>query len=141
MAKMPVYLLDTHVWFWLVRGREGRLAARTADKLEKAALGAPLGVSVISVWEIALLASKGRIGLGMPVHEWVESALNRPGFTLMGLDPGIAIESCNLPGGFHADPADRFLVATARLKNAVIVTRDKRMLKYGKQGHVKLMAA
>ncbi len=141
MAETPRHLLDTHVWFWMVRGQEGRLAASTAAKLEQTAFAAPLGVSVISVWEIALLASKGRIGLGMPVHEWVESALNRPGFMLMGLDPGIAIESCNLPGGFHADPADRFLVATARLKNAVIVTRDKRILKYGKQGHVKVMAA
>jgi PIN domain nuclease of toxin-antitoxin system len=141
VAETPRHLLDTHVWFWLVRGREGRLAASVAAKLEQTAFAAPLGVSVISVWEIALLASKGRIGLGMPVHEWVESALNRPGFMLMGLDPGVAIESCNLPGGFHADPADRFLVATARLMNVVIVTRDKRILKYGKQGHVKVMAA
>ena len=141
MAETPSHLLDTHVWFWLVRGREGRLAAKTAAKLEQTALGAPLGVSVVSVWEIALLASKGRIGLGMPVREWVESALNRPGFVLVGLAPEIAIESCNLPGEFHADPADRFLVATARLKSAVIVTRDKRILKYGKQGHVKVMAA
>ncbi len=141
MAETPRHLLDTHVWFWLVRGREGRLAASTAAELEQTAFAAPLGVSVISVWEIALLASKGRIGLGMPVHEWVESALNRPGFMRIGLEPEIAIESCNLPGGFHADPADRFLVATARLKNTVIVTRDKRILKYGKQGHVKVMAA
>jgi PIN domain nuclease of toxin-antitoxin system len=141
VAETPRHLLDTHVWLWLVRGREGLLAASTAAKLEQTALVAPLGVSVISVWEIALLASKGRIGLGMPVHEWIDSALNHPGFMLMGLDPGIAIESCNLPGGFHADPADRFLVATARLMNAVIVTRDKRILKYGKQGHVKVMAA
>lgn len=141
MAETPSHLLDTHVWFWLVRGREGRLAAKNVAKLEQAALGAPLCVSVISVWEIALLASKGRIGLGMPVHEWVESALDRPGFTLVGLAPEITIESCNLPGEFHPDPADRFLVATARLKNAVIVTRDKRILKYGKQGHVRVMAA
>ena len=141
MAETPRHLLDTHIWFWLVRGREGRLAAGTAARLERIALGAPLGVSVISVWEIALLASKGRIGLGMPVHEWVVSALNRPGLMLVELEQEIAIESCNLPGGFHADPADRFLVATARLKNAVIVTRDKRILKYGKQGHVKVMAA
>jgi PIN domain nuclease of toxin-antitoxin system len=141
VAETPRHLLDTHIWFWLVRGREGRLAAGTAARLERIALGAPLGVSVISVWEIALLASKGRIGLGMPVHEWVVSALNRPGLMLVELEQEIAIESCNLPGGFHADPADRFLVATARLKNAVIVTRDKRILKYGKQGHVKVMAA
>jgi len=141
VAETLRYLLDTHVWFWLVRGREGRLAARTAAKLEQSALGAPLGVSVISIWEIALLASKGRIGLGMPVHEWVVSALDRPGFILVDLKLATAIESCNLPAGFHADPADRFLVATARLKNAVIVTRDERILKYGKQGHVKVMAA
>jgi len=141
VAETPSHLLDTHVWFWLVRGREGRLAARTAAKLEQAALGAPLGVSVISVWEIALLASKGRIGLGMPVHEWIDATLNRPGFMRVDLDPATVIESCALPGDFHADPADRFLVATARLKNMVLVTRDKRILEYGKRGHVKVMAA
>ncbi|MGZ8155149.1 MAG: type II toxin-antitoxin system VapC family toxin, partial [Burkholderiales bacterium] len=94
-----------------------------------------------SVWEIALLASKGRIGLGLPVKVWIESALTRPGFVVADLDAGIAIESCCLPGTFHADPSDRFLVATARLTNATIVTRDERILKYGKQGHLKVMAA
>ena len=117
------------------------MTEKTVVKLDEAALGAPLGISVISAWEIALLESKNRIGLGMPAHEWVEMTLDRPGFMLVGLSPEIAVESCNLPGVFHADPADRFLVATARLKNAVIVTRDKRILKYGKQGHVRVMAA
>ena len=125
----------------MVRGREGRLAQHTAAKLERAALHAPLGVSVISIWEIALLASKGRIGLGMPVREWINAALDGPGFAVMALEPGIAVESCVLRGEFHADPADRFLVATGRVKNAVIVTRDKRILKYGKQGHVRVTAA
>ena len=125
----------------MVRGGEGRLAPKTAATLEKAALRAPLGVSVISAWEIALLASKGRISLEMPVTEWVKSALDRPGFVLADLDAGIAIESCSLPGAFDADPADRFLVATARLTNSTLVTRDQRMLKYGKQGHLKVMAA
>jgi PIN domain nuclease of toxin-antitoxin system len=141
VAEKPFYLLDTHIWFWLVRGREGQLSADTAANLEQAALRAPLGVSVISAWEIALSASKGRIGLGMPVQDWVQSALGRPGFMVMDLTPGIAVESCNLPGGFHADPADRFLVATARIRNAVLVTRDKRILKYGEHGHVRTMAA
>lgn len=141
MAEAPRYLLDTHVWFWMVRGREGRLAGRTAAKLERAALDAALGVSVISAWEIALLAAKGRIGLGQSVHDWVRLALDRPGFAVMGIDPDIAVESCALPGAFHADPADRFLVATARLRNAILVTRDARILKYAKAGHVKAMAA
>ena len=137
VADKPFYLLDTHAWFWLVRGPEGRLSAAAAARLEQAA---PLGVSVISIWEIAMLESKRRIGLGMPVRDWVRAALVSPGFELFGLDPETAVESCNLPGRFHADPADRFLVATARLKNAVIATRDKRILRYGGQGHVKVMA-
>jgi len=140
VADAPRYLLDTHIWFWLVRGGEARLAPKTAATLEKAALRAPLGVSVISAWEIALLASKGRISLGMPVKAWIESALDRPGFVLEGLDAVIAIESCALPGAFHADPADRFLAATARLTSSIHVTRDPRIL-YGKRGHLKVMAA
>lgn len=136
-SDKPFYLLDTHAWFWLVRGPEGRLSAAAAARLEQAA---PLGVSVISIWEIALLESKRRIGLRMPVQDWVRCALVRSGFELLGLDPETAVESCNLPGRFHADPADRFLVATARLRNAVIATRDKRILGYGRQGHVKVIA-
>ena len=93
------------------------------------------------MWEIALLASKARIGLGMPVRDWIHAALERPGFTVTALDPDIAPESCALPGDFHADPADRFLVATARLKHAVFVTRDRRILKYGSQGHLKVLPA
>ena len=87
------------------------------------------------------MASKGRIGLGMPVHEWVESALRRAEFRQLGLEPATVIESCALPGAFRADPADRLLVATGRLKNRVIVTRDNRILKFGKQGRVRTMAA
>ena len=58
----------------------------------------------------------------------------------MGLEPEIAVESCFLPGEFHNDPADRFLVATARLKNAALVTRDQRIIEYGNQGHVKVLS-
>ena len=60
---------------------------------------------------------------------------------MVALDAKIAIESCDLPGDFHTDRADRFLVATARLDNAVLVTRDERILLYAKSGHVRAMAA
>jgi PIN domain nuclease of toxin-antitoxin system len=140
VVEAPFYLLDAHIWFWLVRGTEGRLAGNTAAKLERAARTRPLGVSVISLWEIAMLVKKGRVELGLPVRDWVQSSLDHRGFVLVALDPNIAIESCDLPGDFHPDPADRFLVATARLNNAVLVTRDKRILQYSRSGHVKVMA-
>jgi len=134
-------LLDTHVWIWLAYGESRRIKAAAVRAIEDAGSRRAIRISVVSVWEIALLESKGRLELPVPVSEWIKLALDRPDFELVGLEPAIAVESCNLPAGFHADPADRFLVATARLKNAVIVTRDKRILKYGKQGHVKVMAA
>ncbi len=87
-----------------------------------------------------MLVKMGRIELGLRVRDWVQSAFDQRGFKLVALDAKIAIESCDLPGDFHSDPADRILVATARLDNAVLVTRDERMLQYAKSGHVKAMA-
>lgn len=134
-------LLDTHVWIWLAYGKSGHIKPAVTRAIDEAGSRQALRISVVSVWEIALLESKGRLELPLPVAEWVKQALDRPDFELLGLQPEIAIESCALPGAFHADPADRFLVATARLNNAILVTRDQRILKYGKQGHIKVMAA
>jgi PIN domain nuclease of toxin-antitoxin system len=134
-------LLDTYVWVWLAYGEAGRLSTSAMRAIEEAGSRKTVWISVISVWEIALLESKRRLGLPVSVQEWVKQALDRPDLELLGLDPAIAVESCNLPGTFHADPADRFLVATARLKSATLVTRDKRIVEYGRQGHVKAMAA
>ena len=139
-ADFPL-LLDTHVWIWLAYGEAHRLTPAAVQAIERAGLRRTIWISVVSVWEVALLVSKGRLQLPVPTSEWIARALDRPDFELVGLAPEIAIESCNLPGAFHADPADRFLVATARLKSAVVVTRDRRILNYGKQGHVKVMAA
>jgi len=134
-------LFDTHVWIWLAHGEPGRIKPAAMRVIENAGSRQAIRISVVSVWEIALLESRGRLELPIPVSEWIRQALDRPDFELVGLEPEIAVESCNLPGTFHADPADRFLVATARLKNAVIVTRDKRILKYGEHGHVRTMTA
>ena len=51
------------------------------------------------------------------------------------------IDSCQLPGDSHADPADRFLIATAREMNLTLVTGDKKILAYGKAGGVQVLAA
>lgn len=85
-----------------------------------------------------LLESKRRIALPMPGQKWVTRALDNPEIKLIGLDePEIILDSGHLPGEFHADPADRFLVATARARNAILVTADQRILGYSKPGHVK----
>ncbi|MGP1678955.1 MAG: type II toxin-antitoxin system VapC family toxin [Burkholderiales bacterium] len=135
-------LLDTHVWLWLASGTPEKLKPDARKVIEQAGVSNPLLVSIISVWEVALLESKKRLRLPMSVNEWVERALDRPDIRLVGLEHArTVIESCRLPGDFHPDPADRLLVATARRENAVLVTHDRKILDYGAAGHVRVMAA
>ena len=98
-------------------------------------------VSVIAAWELALLTSKNRLELDMPVRDWISEALTMPGLRLAPMTPDIAVESCFLPGDFHNYPADRLIVATARLERATIVTRDARIRDFGRSGHVRVLAA
>jgi PIN domain nuclease of toxin-antitoxin system len=132
-------LLDTHVWLWLVGGAEP-LGRNVLSAVEDAARRGRIRVSVISVWEVAMLESKGRIRLAMDCLVWVQEALSAPGTSLVPLTPEIAVESSRLSGDFHGDPADRILVATARLLGATLLTRDERILAYGKRKLVSVMS-
>jgi len=100
-----------------------------------------LRLSVISVWEVALLESKQRLHLHMDCLEWVRRALETPGLSLVPLTPEITVESTRLPGNIHADPADRILVATARNLGARLMTRDQALLDYGRKRHARVVAA
>ena len=52
----------------------------------------------------------------------------------------VAIEAVQLPAELHADPADRMIVATARVHGWRLATRDNRLLEYGKAGHATTIA-
>jgi PIN domain nuclease of toxin-antitoxin system len=62
--------------------------------------------------------------------EWFDQALARPGIRLLELTPRIVVESVQLPGGFHRDPADQIIVATARVYDCPLVTTDAKILRY-----------
>jgi PIN domain nuclease of toxin-antitoxin system len=123
-----VIVLDTHIWVWWVHG-DSRLTTRQARFIqEHEAQG--LGVSAISCWEIAMLVQRKRLDLGRPAREWFDAALAYPGMRLLELSPQVAVESTELPGNFHGDPADRMIVATARVWQAPLVTSDAKILAY-----------
>ncbi len=128
-------LLDTHIWLWLAAGTQS-LSADGRQVIALAAGGGYLRVAAMSIWEIAMLASRNRIVLGKPTIEWVEDALSAPGLSLEPLSPAIAVESCRLPAGFRSDPADHLIVATARVIGATLMTRDRRILDYAAGGHL-----
>lgn len=122
-------LLDTHAWLWLVSGE--KIAGKALTLVEEAMENHLGYLSDISLWEVSMLAKKNRITLGQPVLPWINHALKVTGLHLIRLTPEIVVESTELPGDFHGDPADRLLVATARVQDLTLVTRDERILEYG----------
>lgn len=97
-------------------------------------------MSVVSGWEIGLLARKRRLTLDLEPLAWFERFLAAPGIRLVPLSLKAALLSSVLPEPFHGDPADRMLVATARELDATLVTRDRKILAYAEAGHLRAMA-
>jgi PIN domain nuclease of toxin-antitoxin system len=136
---MSALLLDTHIWLWYAEGVTERLRPASIRKLDEARKGDGLIVSAISVWEIGMHAARGRIQLAVPLRAWVEKALGVPGIRLAPLDAAVAAESTLLPGEPQGDPADRFLIATARTQGVALATRDVRILEYSKLGFLRVV--
>ena len=119
-------LLDTHVLIWWLN-EPMRLSPRQREVVLAATADAPLHVSDISLWEVAMLQGLGRIRLALPLREWLDLAVAPPLVRRQGISPAIAAEVAALPDSFHRDPADRILVATARILGATLLTNDHRI--------------
>ena len=100
----------------------------------------PVYVSPITAWEIGMLASKERLKILLTPERWFETFLARSGARLADLAPNVLIASSFLPGKPPSDPADRIIAATARDLGATLVTRDRLLIDYGTQGHIRVIA-
>jgi len=123
-----IALLDTHILLWWFE-RTSRLSRAQQRVLGKDK--ASVGVSDVSTLEIALLLERGRIQLALPIDEWLARALAAPLVERCGISPVIARELVNLPVTRDWDPADRVLVATARVLGVPLVTSDTRIIESG----------
>ena len=121
---MSGLLLDTHVWFWHLVGSE-----RLPDGLREALDSRPgdCWLSPISIWELGMLAQKGRIQLGSELRTWVSEALKVFPLRIADLNREVALSSLEvrLP---HRDPSDRFLAATAQVFDLTLATVDQRLI-------------
>ena len=113
-----VIILDTHVAVWWSTG-SGRLSTAAAAAVARAER---LGVPAIVFWEVALLVRKRKLDLGMPVLEWAGRVLSIPRIVGLPLTPDIALLADGLD--MHADPVDRFIVASAMHARVPLVTKD-----------------
>lgn len=129
-------LLDTHVLIWLAEGMED-LPLASRKRIDESASSTGVAISSISFWEIAMLHYRRRISLSQPIAEWRLRVITTPGITETPVTGEVGIESVLLPGQIQGDPADRMLIATARLNGWLLATRDKRLLEYGYAGYLR----
>ena len=129
---------DTCAAIWI--SDQAELAQPALDLLASAHReGAPSYVSPITAWEVGLLASRGRLQLQIAPERWFAKLFDIPGVKLAPMPPELLIASSFLPGRPPRDPADRIVAATARDLGAMLITRDRVLLAYGKQGHVSVV--
>lgn len=119
------------------------VAPGTRDVLDRAGALKRVFVSPVTAWEIGVLARPGRRGahifLPSP-HAWFRDLLSLPPIVAAPFNIEIALETSTLPDDIHPDPADRMLIATARLLDVALLTRDRKILAYAEAGHLRAIA-
>jgi PIN domain nuclease of toxin-antitoxin system len=120
-------LLDTHIWLWGILEPQ-RLSRRLARELEST--GNELWLSPISVWELVILHQKRRILPEEKIETWIARAMRARPMREAPVTFEVAEEvgRVELP---QRDPADRFLVATARVFDLTLVTADENLIEAG----------
>jgi len=118
-------LLDTHIWIWLLHSPE-RLGRRARHELGDQAN--ELWVSPVSTWEALMLHRKKRVELSPDFLAWLRQSA--PGFAQAPFTHEIVLAAELLD--MHADPADRFLAATAQVLDLTLVTADQQLLGFGR---------
>lgn len=119
-------LLDTHIVAWAAEDPK-RLSPGAASAIRRARRGGGLSVSAITVWELALLVSRGKVQVYGSVETSVRALLED--ITVIPITPEIAALATQFPDDYPHDPVDRLIGATARAEGIALVTRDERIRK------------
>jgi PIN domain nuclease of toxin-antitoxin system len=136
-GNAPPLLLDTCAILFI--GNASGIDAVADQEVGRAASERRLFVSPISAWEIGVGVAKGRLVLPLDPLEFFRRFVERIGASLSALTPEILVRSSLLPGNLHGDPMDRIIIASARILEMVLVTRDRPILAYGREGHVRTL--
>jgi PIN domain nuclease of toxin-antitoxin system len=115
-------LLDTHVLLWLA-GDSARLSKRAHEAVREASQEGGLAISAITLWEVAWLASHGRVEISGTVEAFVERLASRT--SIRPITVQIAVLANQFPADYSSDSCDRLIGATALAEGAALVTKDR----------------
>ncbi len=119
-------LLDTHVLVWVMTEPQ-RISRAAASAIRRGRAGGGLGIAAITLWEMALLFSRGYLRAPGTVEDAIQAMLDSSGVTVRPFTPTIAALASQFPEDYPRDPADRLIGATARAEGIALITRDERI--------------
>ena len=119
---MQMILLDTHALIWMSADPK-RLSKKARDAIREARQSSGLAVATITLWELALLAQRGRIHVAGTVESFVRETVSR--VILRPMTPEIAALAVRLPANYPKDPADCLIGSTAIVEGFPLVTADE----------------
>ncbi len=133
-------LLDTHALIRVVLNEPFDAEARS--RVNDAVVARSLFVSAATAWELCMIIRKPGVAtlLGRSPTDWFHDAIAVTRSMTLPLDADLMLSIAGLPEPLHRDPADRMLIATARVHDLTLVTRDQAILDYAALGHVKAIA-
>ncbi len=116
-------LVDTHVVVWLAfdQNQLSKKARAAIDDARKKGDG--LAISDITLLELATLASKGRIRLGISLESFLQEIEAR--FVVLPISGRACARAMGLPTAYPNDPADRIIGATALVEGLSLITADR----------------
>jgi len=115
-------LLDTHTLIWL-RAEPAKLSARASEAIRTARLTEGLAISAITLWELAWIATHGRISFAGTIDTFVERTT--ASIAIRPITIKIAVLANQLPSTFPGDPSDRLIAATALDESCALITKDR----------------
>lgn len=122
-SLVSVYVTDTHPLIWYASRTYRQLSHRALRAFEQAENGeAFILVPAPVLWEVSILDKAGHITLSKPFAQWLRDLRQKPCFDQVPLDADIIRESRAY--GFNNDIFDAAIVATAKLRDVPLITKD-----------------
>lgn len=134
-------LLDTHILVWAVTGDITNLSQQALDDIDRGILRAETAVSAATFWELEVKRRKPRGNLPeLPPIKDLRSSVLRKGLVEVPITGSLWVDAVSLiDKGYHQDPADQLIVATAIHLDCELFTKDNKMLTWAQQtGRVRL---
>lgn len=119
-----VILLDTHVLVWLTT-EPTKLSKKARSAIRRASRAGGIGISAISLWELAWLATHGRLQLTGTVEAYLEEISSR--VAVLPITTKVAALANQFSTGYSSDPCDRIIGAAALADGMVLVTKDAKI--------------